>query len=906
MKRKLFVAALVLILALAMLPSFALADGPVATVNGVSYNSVGEALTAALSAGSNVGTANIQLLADIEGTADAGIQIPAGVTVVIDLNGHALVGKNASSFVVNYGNLTINDSTAAEGDHGIGTGRIYTTDIAAQGRAAVVNYGTLVINGGIFGDKNTDKTDANDVQRGNAVRNYGVATINGGAFTCCDNYTNGGYAYAIANGNEDYDNAAMTINYATVYGSINGLIAADGGTLTVKDGSYTLGDGTETNLWRVVYTSGNGVVNIDGGNYVRNVNNSLAFFGNYGNGAINVAGGSFSNPKNNVIYVDQGEVNISKGNFENKLTAAASVTSVLVTGGTFKNSEGLDNFISKSATTSIDGSTTTVTLKPSDDAVASIERGDQTLYYTSLNDAVAEARDGEMVEVLKSISIDKALEIKNNITIDGNGNTVTANECVGLYIKADLRKLTVTDLTLKGVLPEGSLAGEGGTGSYMGIGTYNDCFGVGDLQLTNVTIDGFSYGLYFGINPSGSTTDINNNPVSVTANNLTVQNCYIKGAYFEKLTDSTFTSCKFVNNGTDEAKVESGFRTWMCGVDINLKNGSYKDISFVGCTFTNNGANSGTALLIKARDDSYGETTSLDGVTVSGCTFSGNHGTAPVILGEPGKGNKTPVNVSIQSDVKYTNNVAAASNFTVTFNSNGGTEYATQLVAADSEITLPTPTKSGYIFLGWRCGENTYNAGATVKVTADMAFSAVWGNLPDVKPDTKPDQPVVTEFPFYDVAASAWYYDAVKYVYDKGLMDGVDTHEFAPNATLTRAMVWTILARAEGVDTTGGASWYAKAQEWAVAKGVSDGENPNAAITRQELVTMLYRLAGSPTVTGSLTAPDASSVSSWAKDAMLWAMNLGLVEGDENGAVTPTATATRAQAAALIMRYTAK
>lgn len=93
MKRKLFVAALVLILALAMLPSFALADGPVATVNGVSYNSVGEALTAALSAGSNGGTANIQLLADIEGTADAGIQIPAGVTVVIDLNGHALVGK---------------------------------------------------------------------------------------------------------------------------------------------------------------------------------------------------------------------------------------------------------------------------------------------------------------------------------------------------------------------------------------------------------------------------------------------------------------------------------------------------------------------------------------------------------------------------------------------------------------------------------------------------------------------------------------------------------------------------------------------------------------------------------------------------------------------------------------------
>ena len=158
-------------------------------------------------------------------------------------------------------------------------------------------------------------------------------------------------------------------------------------------------------------------------------------------------------------------------------------------------------------------------------------------------------------------------------------------------------------------------------------------------------------------------------------------------------------------------------------------------------------------------------------------------------------------------------------------------------------------------------------------------------------------------FPFYDVTVRDWYYSAVKYVYEKGLMDGVDVGVFAPNDTLTRAMVWTIIARAEGVDTTGGATWYAKAQEWVTAKGISDGENPNAAITRQELVTMLYRLAGEPAVSGTITAPDASSVSTWAQSAMTWAMNIGLVEGDENGAVTPTATATRAQAAALIMRY---
>ena len=216
-------------------------------------------------------------------------------------------------------------------------------------------------------------------------------------------------------------------------------------------------------------------------------------------------------------------------------------------------------------------------------------------------------------------------------------------------------------------------------------------------------------------------------------------------------------------------------------------------------------------------------------------------------------------------------------------------------------FTIPdAPKNGGYIFLGWRCGDETYKAGETIKVTSDMTFTAVWGNLPDVDPEEPEPEP---ELPFYDVAKGDWFYDAVKYVYYADLMDGVEEHIFAPNDTLTRAMVWTIIARTEGVDTDGGATWYAKAQEWVVAKGISDGENPSAAITRQELVTMLWRLAGEPALGSGISAPDAASVSSWAQQAMSWAVYLGLIEGDENGAVTPAATATRAQAAAIFMRY---
>jgi len=242
-------------------------------------------------------------------------------------------------------------------------------------------------------------------------------------------------------------------------------------------------------------------------------------------------------------------------------------------------------------------------------------------------------------------------------------------------------------------------------------------------------------------------------------------------------------------------------------------------------------------------------------------------------------------------------------NWFVTVKSGNGAADVVYRVVKGESFTLPeVPQNSGYIFLGWRSGDATYRAGESVDITSNATFTAVWGNLPDVKP-SEPETPDTPVFPFYDVTARDWYYSAVKYVYEKGLMDGVDVGVFAPNDTLTRAMVWTIIARAEGVDTTGGATWYAKAQEWVTAKGISDGENPNAAITRQELVTMLYRLAGEPAVSGTITAPDAASVSTWATNAMTWAMNIGLVEGDENGAVTPTAIATRAQAAALIMRY---
>ena len=176
------------------------------------------------------------------------------------------------------------------------------------------------------------------------------------------------------------------------------------------------------------------------------------------------------------------------------------------------------------------------------------------------------------------------------------------------------------------------------------------------------------------------------------------------------------------------------------------------------------------------------------------------------------------------------------------------------------------------------------------KVTVTPTFSKI--------EDTKP-----SKNGFDDVASSDWFADAVKYVSDKGLMSGTGSDKFAPSATTTRAMLMTVLARYAGEDTTGGATWYEKGMNWAKAKGVSDGTNPNANITREQLVTMLYRYAGSPKADGKLDSfSDSASVSTYAADAMQWAVANGIVNGS-NGKLNPQNNATRAEVAAILMRF---
>jgi hypothetical protein len=157
---------------------------------------------------------------------------------------------------------------------------------------------------------------------------------------------------------------------------------------------------------------------------------------------------------------------------------------------------------------------------------------------------------------------------------------------------------------------------------------------------------------------------------------------------------------------------------------------------------------------------------------------------------------------------------------------------------------------------------------------------------------------------FDDVPENNWVTDGIDYATAHNLFGGKSETTFDPNGDMTRAMLMTVLARFEGVDTELGATWYEAGMNWAVENEISDGSDPNGSITREQLATMLYRYAGSPKVDGTITGfTDSHEISSYASDAMIWAISQGIITGNTRGELNPTATATRAQVATMMMRF---
>ena len=403
--------------------------------------------------------------------------------------------------------------------------------------------------------------------------------------------------------------------------------------------------------------------------------------------------------------------------------------------------------------------------------------------------------------------------------------------------------------------------------------------------------------------------------LELTMTGCTVQNYTDKAVYLTNATALSIDGCTFTNNATgdmDKPNTKGDYT-----IDLNLVSVKAGELSITDSSFR--GACGDKAVIkVAARggacdagaNDIKGSEATVESLTVSGCTFSAEDSAADLNIGTDNK----------SYDGTVTGDIPANSTGSFAVSVSGNT---TEVKMNEAFKTYKNEDGN---YIDTDTGEALQNTvvavGESAEKTADGSVEVTPDDPDDPdEPDQpeEPDQPVIPDIPvitppapddepdfvnpYTDVAEGAWYYDVVMQASEAGLMKGVTDTQFEPNGTLTRAMFWTILARASGVDTEGGESWYAKAQAWAMENGVSDGTDAMGALTREQLVTMLWRLNGEPVVDYLITAPDAAQISSWALEAMRWAASTGLIEGDETGALTPAADTTRAQAAAFMVRY---
>ncbi len=270
----------------------------------------------------------------------------------------------------------------------------------------------------------------------------------------------------------------------------------------------------------------------------------------------------------------------------------------------------------------------------------------------------------------------------------------------------------------------------------------------------------------------------------------------------------------------------------------------------------------------------------------------------------------------------------------VTFNTDDETSEKVKVEGGKAVTKPEDPVKEGFTFVGWftdAACTTVYNFNMAVSKSFDLY--AQWladdpddgkNEGDDGKEDGKDDGKTEEKWtnPFTDVKQDDWFYGAVEYAETKGLFNGVSTTEFAPGLNLTRAMLVTVLYRAEGEpesDENAGFTdvsddaYYAKAVDWAkandIVKGVTETEfAPDANITREQIATIMFRYSAykgmaAVTLEENLHFDDADDISEYAISAMNWAVGTGLMKGRTTSTINPRDNATRAEAATILMRY---
>ena len=600
---------------------------------------------------------------------------------------------------------------------------------------------------------------------------------------------------------------------------------------------------------------------------------------------------------------------------------------------------------------------------------------------TELNDAIAAAQSGTTI-VLAPGTYNGVVQVnfrdKQNITIQGAGMNETTLVGKDGYLlnlaSGNCSGLTVKDLSLK--------AGEKTT-TLMKVASATTC---SNLTVKNVAFVGGVHGIYLSKEntdtPDSTANSISITGCKFSGIGGTAQKA--NGIYFQRGQNVLIDNCRFENiTATEEAAAVNiaprkggtsqgwtiinnvfdgiqGTQKIAAALAIHPMNGAaVKDVTITGNKFSNNklvdilmksesGAENWISNLLIANNGNPTISTIDDG-RVCRVTFDLNGG------------NGTYPSVTLSKGDSYTLPTAAPSRPGYTFQgwyANGTLYKAGDPVTISKNTTFTAQWRDNTPYYGINvlpadngtvtCYARSAAKGATVTVKVKAAggyhldklvVTDAKGNVIDVKQESygtytfvMPASTVTVEgvflkntpetLPFSDVKPTDWFYNAVKYVYANDLMNGVEGGKFAPNATLDRAMMVTILYRLDGQPAVSGdvsfgdvpaGTWYTNAVKWAADNGIVKGVEgnrfaPTDGLTREQMATILYRYAQYKKLDVSASADltafvDGAKTSAWAADAMEWAVGAGLINGLEGNTLAPQGTSTRAQVAAVLMRF---
>ena len=498
----------------------------------------------------------------------------------------------------------------------------------------------------------------------------------------------------------------------------------------------------------------------------------------------------------------------------------------------------------------------------------------ENTYYSTLDDALAAANDGDTVTLLKDVQLSSYIKVNKDITLDLGGKKLSRDGRMLLDIystmtikNGEIEMLNADETAAIWVNQTANLTFERDAA----VTVSSNCFGIAyDASCTTaeVTLKGTLRG--------GNGITMNGNIGEGTSNKLTVDGATIMvdghGIYQAGCSETNFSITDSTISGTTGIEVRAGKLT-ISNSKVTATGAFNVEPNPKGTT------TDGAAIAIAQHTTKH----PID-VTISGGEFSGEYA---IYESNPQKNDADSI-----AKVKLTVNGGK-------FAGKVYSEDLTKFIYAGYFTEIPAesyivPGKAVYL---------SNLAGYDYMVATKEAATPVTPS----EPAKNPFNLDAGKTKFTDVSDNAWYASAVNYAVDKGLMNGTGEGKFSPEADTTRGMIVTILARLDGKNTSG-SPWYQAGQRWAMEYEISDGTNMPGAITREQLVAMLFRYAvknglEAVTLSENLTQfTDASDISAWAVSAMQWAVGQGLIQGS-NGQLRPQANASRAEVATILMRF---